>query len=143
MNKLFYLGLMSAVCVSAQTALAQSDPNDVSKTVYYELQLTKTADDCNPDITINVGEPTALNAIPLQERVYPNPANDFLNVPLTGVEGQESVVLLLDSQCRLVQENRIRSDTDRCRISLSACPAGVYFVQVIDAHKRVYKVIKK
>jgi hypothetical protein len=107
--------------------------------VAQEYTLTLRANDCEGDVYINVGDPAAIEEISLNRSVYPNPATDWLNIPLPE---KETTVLLLDANGKLLQKTTL-PDATLYALPFSAYPNGVYFVQLIASGKMTYKVIKK
>ena len=128
MKTLLFILLLagSAFCASAQT-------------VEYTLQLK--SDGCQGNIYINVGEPTALDKIDPALCVYPNPAVDVLNVPVSA-SGRNASVRLLDIDGKLLQQKTVSGGESLCRFVLTNYPAGIYFVQVIGVKKTVYRIVK-
>jgi hypothetical protein len=106
-----------------------------------EYTLKVPAEGCQGNVYINVGEPTALDEVELAFSVYPNPVIDVLNVPLQS-SGKEAEVLLVDANGKLLQRQTVAATETGCQLVLTAYPAGIYFLQVVDSKKTTYKVIK-
>ncbi len=64
--------------------------------------------------------------------VYPNPANDILNVEMDGFTGREYIVELIDSQGKVVRENVFRNSGNELthEINLANLNSGIYFLRV-------------
>jgi hypothetical protein len=128
MKKILFVLFLS---VSAFGAYAQG--------VEYTLQLR--SDGCRDNIYINIGDPTALDEIDPSLNVYPNPVVDILNVPVF-VSGKEACVRLLNVDGKLLQQKTVSGNEPLCRFVLTNYPAGIYFVQVVDTKKTVYRIVK-
>jgi hypothetical protein len=115
----------AALCCAAQKA---------------EYTLFLTSEDCEENIYINIGDPTALDEIAPNLKVYPNPATDILNVPTLA---SDISVRLLDGSGKLLQQQKVGGNTSPCRLFIGDYPAGVYFVQVVGTKKTIYKIVKK
>jgi hypothetical protein len=74
--------------------------------------------------------------------VYPNPANNVVNIDLTGVKGK-SEVSMFDVNGRLVLRREV--NTVKTQLDISALPAGVYMIRVKNGVKEVSmtKIIKQ
>ncbi|MDR1632806.1 MAG: T9SS type A sorting domain-containing protein [Dysgonamonadaceae bacterium] len=110
-----------------------------AQVVEYTLHLR--SDDCQRNVYINIGEPTALDEINPSLYVYPNPATDILNVP-TLAAGKDACVRLLDIDGKLLQQKTVSGNESLCQFVLTNYPAGIYFVQVVGRKKTVYKIVK-
>jgi len=75
-------------------------------------------------------------------KVYPNPANSFLNVEIGRFEGEEIFWQLLDLAAKTWMKGINTPDNGSISIDLMVIPDGVYLLQVRsgDFHKS-FKVI--
>ncbi|MBR4197779.1 MAG: T9SS type A sorting domain-containing protein [Bacteroidales bacterium] len=95
----------------------------------------------HPDGTIHsysVGIETAENS---DIRIYPNPANNVLNIALQGTEVNEAVVI--DIYGKTVAHAAVAEGNNT--LNISALPAGMYFVQLRadNSVKATQKIIKR
>jgi len=60
-------------------------------------------------------------------RVYPNPANDFLNVDYYSVTNTDSQLLIFNAQGQSVREITLASKAGVIQVSLNNIPSGVYW----------------
>ena len=74
-------------------------------------------------------------------RLYPNPANDVLNIALQGTEVNEAVVI--DIYGKTVARTTVAEGSNT--LNISVLPAGMYFVQLRAAGsvKATQKLIKR
>jgi hypothetical protein len=74
--------------------------------------------------------------------VYPNPANNVVNINLTGFTGK-SVVSMFDVNGRVVLHREM--NTAKSQLDISALPAGVYMMRIRNGAKEVNmtKIIKQ
>jgi hypothetical protein len=80
---------------------------------------------------VNVPENT-VNKDPL---AYPNPANEWVRVPLSGFSGMANL-RLLDMQGRVVNEQRVNVGATDLRVDVSGVPAGTYRFELTAADGR-------
>jgi hypothetical protein len=126
--------LLLILCLSASAVFGAS-----AQAVEYTLQLSGG---CQGDVYINIGEPTALDAIETSVSVYPNPVADLLNVPIAA-SGHDVNLLLIDVRGKLLQQKLIRAGSEStAQLLMTGYPAGIYFLLVIDTKETVYKIIK-
>jgi hypothetical protein len=60
-------------------------------------------------------------------RVYPNPANDFLNIDYSSVTNTDSQLLIFNAQGQSVREITLVSKAGVIQVSLNSIPSGVYW----------------
>jgi hypothetical protein len=60
-------------------------------------------------------------------RVYPNPANDFLNIDYSSVTNTDSQLLIFNAQGQSVREIMLVSKAGVIQVSLNSIPSGVYW----------------
>jgi hypothetical protein len=70
-----------------------------------------------------------------QLQVYPNPANDYINVSFNVEETQQATIILRDAAGRVVYNEAIYAAAgfNNQQIELSSLSKGVYFVQLQTA----------
>jgi hypothetical protein len=88
--------------------------------------------DIEGDETYLVLDPHKVKQNPYQLIVYPNPAQDLVNIHLNGKTSIHSISVI-DPQGRIIQ-NVNGLDTKHHEINTSAFPAGLYYVQVHHEH---------
>ena len=76
--------------------------------------------------TTDVQEPGFASSI----LVYPNPANDRLNLSFTQPLTTEGMVLVSDVQGRTLSQHKVGQDTQRLELDLAGFADGVYFLTV-------------
>jgi hypothetical protein len=72
--------------------------------------------------------------------VFPNPANDFLNIKLLSA-GKILFVQIIDSQGRLVKSQRNASN--QASIDLKTLPCGIYITKVYTENGFIIKKMVK
>lgn len=79
--------------------------------------------------------------LPLNLKVYPNPANDYVNVQLDQAQGALSSALY-DVQGRCLKHST--ESSAEWTIDFKSLPKGVYFLRVSNGQKQVsqYRIIK-
>lgn len=78
--------------------------------------------------------------------VYPNPANDFINVVLQLNESENTVINVLDITGQVVKTISLGTvnGEKNLSISLDEMSAGIYFIELVNAEgKQVKKFVKK
>jgi hypothetical protein len=96
----------------------------------FQSQLIVTAVEENLDVPVNI-------------KVFPNPASEIVNIQFdTPVDG-EIVVYLLDSQGRLVKRDLIEPSMAQKQLNLQDIAAGIYYIKLVKGKLvNVYKVVK-
>ncbi|UKN00405.1 T9SS type A sorting domain-containing protein [Paracrocinitomix mangrovi] len=78
--------------------------------------------------------------------VYPNPANDFINVSISLTESENTTINVLDISGKVIATRNlgnIQGDKN-ITISMRDFATGVYFVEMINEnHREVKKIVKK
>lgn len=87
-------------------------------------------------LTYDTGKP---NANPYNLILYPNPAQDLVNVHLNGKTSIESINII-DPQGRIVKSYD-NIDAKQHQVDVSAMPVGLYFVQVMHEHGMMTKTL--
>jgi hypothetical protein len=81
--------------------------------------------------------------IPVEVKIYPNPASDILNIGFESAVETEISLTILDSHGRLVKSDRVEALTVEKQVNLQDLPAGVYYLRLIKGRLiNVYKVVK-
>ena len=97
---------------------------------------------------VEVGEPNSTTSIEkeTQVSVFPNPANDLLNVAISTIQPQTLNVSLVSASGTQLLEQRVNVGSNEViPINVSNLPAGFYFVKVYTADRQlaIEKVILK
>ncbi len=77
--------------------------------------------------------------------VYPNPANDLLNIKITDHPDESFKIILANTFGQILKEKEFNSkkNSDEIQFVLKELPAGIYFLTVNSNNsKRVFKVLK-
>jgi hypothetical protein len=81
--------------------------------------------------------------VPVNIKVFPNPASEVLNIQYEAPVDGEIVLSVLDSQGRLVNRETIESTLVEKQINLQGLPAGIYYLKLTKGKLvNVYKVVK-
>ena len=76
-------------------------------------------------------------------RVFPNPANEYLTLDLTGMESP-GVIQVFNTSGLLVHTVSMGSNSNRVELPLSTLASGVYFVRVVSGDKTLsHKFVKE
>jgi hypothetical protein len=76
-------------------------------------------------------------------KVYPNPANEYINIQFEKPVEKDIVVTILDSQGKYAKSDVIESSISEKLIDLQYLPAGIYYLKLIRGKfVNVYKVVK-
>ncbi|MEM9258083.1 MAG: T9SS type A sorting domain-containing protein, partial [Bacteroidota bacterium] len=70
-----------------------------------------------------------------QVTVFPNPAIDYLNLEVSGMAGEVSMVAIYDLNGRMMLEARLKAPNGRSRVALPNSPAGTYVVRVVNNNR--------
>ncbi|WP_104734256.1 T9SS type A sorting domain-containing protein [Hanstruepera ponticola] len=102
--------------------------------------------DFNPAITTNTFETEFVNNLSITEfdssqfSIYPNPANDFLNVKMSNQIGSHLSVAIYDIQGKLIADELYKTDTINFQVDVSNLSTGLY---VIKFYNDEFQEIKK
>lgn len=99
---------------------------------------------CTVSIYVNVLNFNDIEEIVMEgETAHPNPTSDIVKIPVPANE--KSVTLLIINESGMVlYKNKVTPEGSWHRLSLSSCPAGRYYIQVISKGKtKTYSIIKK
>jgi hypothetical protein len=76
-------------------------------------------------------------------KVFPNPASDVLNIQFEIPADEEIIVMILDSQGKLIKKETIEITMVEKQINLQDIAAGIYFLRLTKGKKiNIYKVVK-
>lgn len=101
-------------------------------------ELTQVEDVIDTDVTEEVdvaevarGEETTANISDMN--IFPNPANQYINIEYTGIESTEVQLFLMDINGRVIQ-NQILNDAlgqQRIQLDINDLTSGSYFIQIV------------
>ena len=89
-------------------------------------------------------EDSAKTVVPLEFKIYPNPANQFVMVAVEGAQNseQEWVIDIQDLSGRIISSKCYSLKEDKVRIDVSAYKAGVYMLHTrAGTQSKVHKVV--
>jgi hypothetical protein len=113
-----------------ETIIPTFSNGDLTLTHGFQQQLIITAIEENIDVLVNI-------------KVYPNPASDLLNIRFEEPLDGKVDLTILDSQGRLIMQDRVEAATVDKQINLQGVPAGIYYLRLIKGKLiNVYKVVK-
>ena len=100
---------------------------------------------CDSVITLNLTVNSSLNDIvanAIEVSLYPNPAQSFVNMELSG-EASETMVQLFDIQGKILRTYTLENGKKTLRIELDGLPAACYYLHIISDNRVVVKKIIK
>ena len=111
----------------------------------YSVTVT-AANGCKTNKTVNVIETTGLDDpddMAFEMKIYPNPANDFMNIEMDAREIDDMIIELYNSEGRLVfNDVATRGSLYRRSINISLYSEGVYYMKVYNSKiSRIYKIV--
>jgi hypothetical protein len=76
--------------------------------------------------------------------VYPNPANDMINIELTGMNAMQASVSLYNL-CgqKIMQNTNLLKDRPVAQMNLSGMDAGIYILEIETSMGKIVKRIVK
>jgi subtilisin-like proprotein convertase family protein len=80
----------------------------------------------DPDVIISTEDLVAQNEI----SIFPNPANDLINIGFTNPINEEIIVRIFSVQGKLLVEKMVENSQDLIQMQTSRFANGIYFVQV-------------
>ncbi|MDA3866882.1 MAG: T9SS type A sorting domain-containing protein [Salinivirgaceae bacterium] len=93
------------------------------------------------DITTSLNEPLTVQSQML--RVYPNPANNTLNIDLTGMAEAEGTLSILNFEGKAVLNEQV-SSVGVLSLDISHLPTGIYLCRYSNASEiKTVKIIKQ
>ena len=105
----------------------------------------QTVNGCDSVITLNLTVNSSLNDVlanAIEVSLYPNPAQSFVNMELSG-EASETMVQLFDIQGKILRTYTLENGKKTLRIDLDGLPAACYYLHVISDNRVVVKKIIK
>ena len=100
---------------------------------------------CDSVITLNLTVNSSLNdvvASAIEVSLYPNPAQSFVNMELSG-EASETMVQLFDIHGKILRTYTLENGKKTLRIDLDGLPAACYYLHIISDNRVVVKKIIK
>ena len=100
---------------------------------------------CDSVITLNLTVNSSLNDVVaniIEVSLYPNPAQSFVNMELSG-EASETMVQLFDIQGKILRTYTLENGKKTLRIELDGLPAACYYLHIISDNRVVVKKIIK
>ena len=100
---------------------------------------------CDSVITLNLTVNSSLNDVlanAVEVSLYPNPAQSFVNMELSG-EASETMVQLFDIQGKILRTYTLENGKKALRIDLDGLPAACYYLHIISDNRVVVKKIIK
>lgn len=123
-------GNLSISWTLGETIIPTFKNGDLILTHGFQQQLIITTVEENIDVLVNI-------------KVFPNPASDVLNIQFEQPADQEIVVMILDSQGKLIKRETIEIMMVEKQINLQGFAAGIYFLRLTkDKQTNIYKVVK-
>ncbi len=80
----------------------------------------------DPDVVISTEDLVEQNEI----SIFPNPANDLINIGFTKPVNEEIIVQIFSVQGKLLAEKMVKDSQDLIQMQTSRFASGIYFVQV-------------
>lgn len=76
-------------------------------------------------------------------RIYPNPANDLLNIEINSLHAEEANVQLMDALGRIHQQNswQLNTGLNRFSLQLGSLPSGIYLLEMRSRKNKLKKKI--
>lgn len=113
-----------------ETIIPTFTNGDLTLTHGFQQQMIITAVEENIDVLVNI-------------TIYPNPAQDLVNIRFEGPLDGRVDITILDSQGRLIMKDRVESTSVEKQLNLQGIPAGLYYLRLIKGKLiNVYKVVK-
>jgi hypothetical protein len=109
--------------------------------------LTSYSDGINPDAcAVDFRTPTGIigqGRIMDDISIYPNPADDFININLNSPATSE-VIKILDLTGRVIETRQVQKNENRIRMDIATCSSGVYLISFTsDEGTKVRKFVKR
>ncbi len=81
--------------------------------------------------------------IPVKVKVFPNPASEVVNIQFETALDQEIIIIVLDSQGKIIKRDLIETTTTEKQINLQEMAPGIYYIRLTKGRLvNVYKVVK-
>jgi hypothetical protein len=75
--------------------------------------------------------------------VYPNPANEFLDIKIEPIRSKSKVIIIYDSIGKIVFRKTLEDHENHLRISITDWHVGIYFIRYLNGEYGVSKKIIK
>ena len=120
----------TAANVSFADAAALATKVTFASTGNYKLQILAddTEKSATAEVSISVKSTVGINQFNLQSRMYPNPANDKLNIDIENLSGKQPIIKIIDITGKIVYLDS-KGDS-KTVIDVSGFNSGLYYVTV-------------
>ena len=82
-------------------------------------------------VTVNVKSVSGFSGLDNKPiKIYPNPAQDVLNIQFTGDMNQACSLKIVNLQGKIMKKKQLQGGIKKKQIDISALKAGVYFIQL-------------
>jgi Secretion system C-terminal sorting domain len=108
------------------------------------IATTTTYCNCSNTCVLNTGINEVAKSDELTSvSVYPNPANDFLNIRLENNTSEQTTIEVIDIMGNKISEFQFKTACDSVlkKIDISTLPEGMYFLRV-NNHNKMFNVVK-
>ena len=155
-NSLFFLAFLLTFSVNAQTShqvlsATGGDATGSGGTVAFSVGqiVYTTSTGTTGSVAQGVEQAYEISSVGIKETalnislsVFPNPTSDFLTLKVQDYNNEALSYNLLDEQGKLVLNEQIT--TQDTQIAMSALARGAYFINVLQANKKIqiFKIIK-
>ncbi|MGB3175808.1 MAG: T9SS type A sorting domain-containing protein, partial [Saprospiraceae bacterium] len=93
-------------------------------------------------LTTALGEVNLNNqAEALKAIVFPNPANDYIDIQFLGPNSKPLTVELFDVSGRMVQKSRIAAKATTARLETTLVHSGTYLLKISSEHAVTSKIV--
>lgn len=83
------------------------------------------------DINLDVAVGTGIHSVPVELKVYPNPAENTLNVEAGNLPGKKAVLKLYNASGEILYSRWVPLTTKKHTMDVSGFPPGNYFLEVV------------
>ncbi len=121
-----------------------SDLSPKTKYEYYAYAVTGSIPETsgNQMTFTTLAQPTGVRVVDYTINIYPNPADDVVNISLDGIEG-DATIKIIDIQGKLLSKSIVPSGQSVVSINISNMLEGNYLVKIITTKGTEKLIIKR
>lgn len=127
---------------SGNVSLSWTAGELVSKNLSVDtLMLTQGFQQSQLTVTTSVNE---FNALTTDVKVYPNPADNVLNVDFQGMADQILQLKLMSLNGKVVMTRKIHNPKGNTRLNINGASPGTYMLEIsLNGKSKIFKIVKQ
>jgi hypothetical protein len=116
---------------TSSTKYQYVDVNKAGEVQYYRIKVVEPGSDGNYSQVVSIRNISSTDNT-LSLTVYPNPAQDYVYVKMTGNDLQNKELVLVNMSGMELRRTRITNASNQTQLNVSTLPKGVYAIKLMD-----------